>query len=166
MNTPRTHKESIDVARIGAAEIAAHRDGISLKGPMIWALRQAGQMTPAKAMTPGTLAWNGGRDYVLAGYASARAFGWIASADNDASDADRRRPRLRAPAAHGDGTGRGPATAQPDPAGISRDGRAARGHAQETGIAAGATLQMFFRLGYAGDPGPSPRRALTSFMTA
>ena len=41
MNTPRTHKESIDVVRIGAAEIAAHRDGISLTGPMIWALRQA-----------------------------------------------------------------------------------------------------------------------------
>ncbi len=32
MNTPRTHKESIDVVRIGAAAIGAHRDGISLGG--------------------------------------------------------------------------------------------------------------------------------------
>ena len=37
---------------------------------------------------------------------------------------------------------------------------------RQTGIAEGATLQMFFRLGYAADPGPSPRRALNSFVTA
>jgi hypothetical protein len=37
---------------------------------------------------------------------------------------------------------------------------------RETGTPDGATLQMFFRLGYAGDPGPSPRRALSSFVTA
>ncbi len=30
-------------------------------------------------MTPGTTAWNSGRDYVLAGYASAPAFGWPVS---------------------------------------------------------------------------------------
>ncbi|MGQ0583103.1 MAG: Acg family FMN-binding oxidoreductase [Reyranella sp.] len=166
MNTPRTHKESIDVARIGAAEIAAHRDGISLKGPMIWALRQAGQMTPEKAMTPGTLAWNGGRDYVMAGYASARAFGWITSADNA-------RPTQIA-------TGRAFVRLQLAATAL---GVALQPHSQtlqeypemtelraamhrQTGTPAGATLQMFFRLGYAGDPGPSPRRALNSFVTA
>ena len=37
---------------------------------------------------------------------------------------------------------------------------------RQTGTPDGATLQMFFRLGYAGDPGPSPRRALSSFVTA
>ena len=36
----------------------------------------------------------------------------------------------------------------------------------ETGVTDGATLQMFFRLGYAGHPGPSPRRALSSFVIA
>ena len=91
MNTPRTHKESIDVVRIGSAEIAAHRDGISIKGPMIWMLRQLGEMTPGKAMTPGTMAWNSGRDYVLAGYASAPAFGWLASSGQRQGDPDRRR---------------------------------------------------------------------------
>ena len=166
MGTHRTHKESIDVARIGAAEIAAHRDGISLKGPMIWALRQAGAMTPEKAMTPGTLAWNGGRDYVMAGYASARAFGWIASADNA-------RPTQIA-------TGRAFVRLQLAATAL---GVALQPHSQtlqeypemaklrlamhrQTGTAAGATLQMFFRLGYAADPGPSPRRALNSFVTA
>lgn len=166
MNTHRTHKESIDVARIGAAEIAAHRDGISLKGPMIWALRQAGQMTPAKAMTPGTLAWNGGRDYVMAGYASARAFGWIASADNARSTqiaTGRAFVRLQLSA-----TALGVAL-QPHSQTLQEYPEMALLRAamhRQTGIAEGATLQMFFRLGYAADPGPSPRRALNSFVTA
>jgi hypothetical protein len=166
MNTHRTHKESIDVARIGAAEIAAHRDGISLKGPMIWALRHAGRMTPAKAMTPGTLAWNGGRDYVMAGYASARVFGWITSADNARETqiaAGRAFVRLQlAASALGVALQPHSQTLQEYPE--MADLRAAM-HRQ-TGTAAGATLQMFFRLGYAGDPGPSPRRALNSFVTA
>ncbi len=166
MTTPRTHKESIDVARIGAAEIAAHRDGISLKGPMIWALRQAGQMTPEKAMTPGTLAWNGGRDYALAGYASARAFGWIASGDNARTTqiaVGRAYVRLQLAA-----TALG-VVLQPHSQTLQEypemtELRAAM-H-RETGTPDGATLQMFFRLGYAGDPGPSPRRPLSSFVIA
>ncbi|MBI3199734.1 MAG: twin-arginine translocation pathway signal protein [Rhodospirillales bacterium] len=166
MNTRRTHKESIDVVRIGSAEIATHRDGISLKGPMIWALRQVGAMTPAKAMTPGTLAWNGGRDYVMAGYASARAFGWIASADNARSTqvaTGRAFVRLQLAA-----TALGVAL-QPHSQTLPEYPEMAelrRAMHRQTGTPEGATLQMFFRLGYAGDPGPSPRRALRSFMTA
>ena len=166
MNTHRTHKESIDVVRIGAAEIAAHRDGISLKGPMIWVLRQTGQMTAEKAMTPGTLAWDGGRDYVMAGYASAQAFGWIASADNVRATqiaVGRAFVRLQLKAtALGVALQPHSQTLQeyPEMAGL----RAAM-H-KETGVADGATLQMFFRLGYAADPGPSPRRALSSFLAA
>ena len=165
MNTARTHKESIDVVRIGAAEIAAHRDGISLKGPMIWALRHTGQMTPEKAVTPGTAAWNGGRDYALAGYASTRAFGWMASGDNARTTqiaVGRAYVRLQLAA-----TALG-VVLQPHSQTLQEypemtELRAAM-H-RETGTPDGATLQMFFRLGYAGDPGPSPRRALNSFVT-
>ncbi|MSP75628.1 MAG: twin-arginine translocation pathway signal protein [Rhodospirillaceae bacterium] len=166
MNTLRTHKESIDVVRIGAAEIAAHRDGISLKGPMIWALRQAGEMTPAKAMTPGTLAWNGGRDYVMAGYASARAFGWITSADNARPTqiaTGRAFVRLQLAA-----TALGVAL-QPHSQTLQEYPEMAELRAamhRQTATPTGATLQMFFRLGYAGDPGPSPRRSLPSFVIA
>ena len=166
MNLPRTHKESIDVVRIGGAEIAAHRDGISLKGPMIWALRHAGAMTAEKAMTPGTLAWQGGLDYVMSGYASARAFGWIASADNARETqiaAGRAYVRLQlAATALGVALQPHSQTLQEYPE--MADLRAAM-HRQ-TGVPADATLQMFFRLGYAGDPGLSPRRALSSFETA
>ena len=164
MNTVRTHKESIDVIRIGASEIAAHRDGISLKGPLIWSLRQLGAMTREKAMTPGTMAWNGGRDYALAGYASAPAFGWIASAGNSRPTqiaAGRAWVRLQL-AATGLGVSLQPhsQTLQeyPEMADLMAAMR------KETGVAAGETLQMFFRLGYAPDPGPSPRRALASFV--
>ncbi|MCW5736083.1 MAG: hypothetical protein KIS73_18280 [Enhydrobacter sp.] len=164
MRLPRTHKESIDVARIGAAEIAVHRDGISLKGPMIWVLRQAGQMTPEKAMAEGTLAWNGGRDYALAGYASAQAFGWIASTANDrATQVAVGRAFLRF---HLKATELGVAL-QPHSQTLQEypEMAALRGAMQqETGTPPDRTLQMFFRLGYAADPGPSPRRALTSFI--
>jgi hypothetical protein len=164
MNTPRTHKESIDVVRIGAAEIAAHRDGIAIKGPMIWMLRQLGLMTPDKAMTPGTMAWSSGRDYILAGYASAPAFGWLASRGNDRATqiaAGRAWVRLQlAASALGVSLQPHSQTLQeyPEMAALRAAMRA------ETGVADDETLQMFFRLGYAADPGPSPRRAFDSFV--
>lgn len=164
MNTPRTHKESIDVVRIGSAEIAAHRDGISIRGPMIWVLRHLGAMTPDKAMTPGTMAWNSGRDYVLAGYASAPAFGWLASTGNDRATqvaAGRAWVRLQlAASALGVSLQPHSQTLQeyPEMEALRAAMRA------ETGAAGDETLQMFFRLGYAADPGPTPRRAFDSFV--
>ncbi|MPZ32436.1 MAG: twin-arginine translocation pathway signal protein [Rhodospirillales bacterium] len=164
MNTPRTHKESIDVVRIGSAEIAAHRDGISIRGPMIWMLRQLGVMTPDKAMTPGTMAWNSGRDYILAGYASAPAFGWLASRGNDRATqiaAGRTWVRLQlAASALGVSLQPHSQTLQeyPEMEALRVAMRA------ETGVEGDETLQMFFRLGYAADPGPSPRRALDSIV--
>jgi hypothetical protein len=166
MNLPRTHKESIDVVRIGAAAIAAHRDGISLTGPMVWTLRQAGLMTAKNALTPGTVAWNGGRDYVLAGYASARAFGWLSTADNARSTqvaVGRAYVRLQLAA-----TRLGVAL-QPHSQTLQEYPEMAELQAamrRETAMAPGETLQMFFRLGYARDPGPSPRRPIDSFVRA
>jgi len=166
MSTPRTHKESIDVLRIGAAQIAEHRDGLSVHGPLIWTLRQAGAMTTAKAMTPGTMAWDGGRDYVLAGYASARAFGWLASRDNARATQiaiGRSYVRLQLQAtALGVAMQPHSQTLQeyPEMDGLARAMRA------ETATREGDTLQMFFRLGYADLPGPSPRRELDRIVRA
>ncbi len=58
--TPRTWKESVDLTRVGAAEIARHRDGISLGGTMMEALRIAGQLTPSKAMDPSSMYFSSG----------------------------------------------------------------------------------------------------------
>ncbi len=166
MDTPHTARESIDVARIGAPQVAAHRDGITLLGPMIWALRHTGQMTPEKAMTPGTLAWQGGRDYTLSGYASARAFGWLTSPDNERATqvaCGRLWVRLQLTAsALGVALQPHSQTLQeyPEMDTLRADMREA------TGVTGDRTLQMFFRLGYAAPTGPSPRRPLDSFVTA
>jgi hypothetical protein len=117
-------------------------------------------------MTPGTLAWNGGRDYVLAGYASARAFGWIASDGNSRADqiaVGRAFVRLQLTATKlGVALQPHSQTLQEYPEMVELRLAMRR----ETGVQEGSTLQMFFRLGYAADPGPSPRRPLESFLLA
>lgn len=164
MSIPRTHKESIDVVRLSSTDIAHHRDGISLTGPMIWALRQVGVMTHDKAMMPGTMAWNGGRDYALKGYASAAGFGWFSTGDNTRITqiaAGRAYARLNLTA-----TSLGVAlqphsqTLQEYPEMAALFGAMRR----ETATEDGRTLQMFFRLGYAGAAGPSPRRPLDAIV--
>ncbi len=166
MQTPRTHKESIDRLRIGASEIRAHRDGISLSGPMIWALRQLGTLTPEKALTPGTTAWESGRDYVMKGYASAVAFGWIASPGNARAAqvaAGRAYVRLNLKA-----TELGVAM-HPHSQTLQEFPEMAQLHRaihDATGVPEGHTLQMFFRLGYAPVPGPTPRRPPQSIVVS
>lgn len=164
MSIPRTHKESIDVVRVGSAAIARHRDGISLTGPMMWALRQLGVMTPENAMTPGTMAFDGGRDYALKGYASAAGFGWFSTAGNTRPiqiAAGRAYARLNLKATElGVAMQPHSQTLQeyPEMAALFADMR------RETATAEGRTLQMFFRLGYAGQAGPSPRRPLDAIV--
>jgi hypothetical protein len=166
MQTPRTHKESIDRLRIGAGEIRAHRDGISLSGPMIWALRQLGTLTPEKALTPGTTAWDSGRDYVMRGYASAVAFGWIASPGNGRAAqvaAGRAYVRLNLKA-----TELGVAM-HPHSQTLQEFPEMAHLHRaihDATGVPKRHTLQMFFRLGYAPVPGPTPRRPPRSIVVS
>ncbi len=166
MVTPRTHKESIDRLRIGADEIAAHRDGLVLTGPMIWALRHAGIFTRDKAMTLGTLAWNGGRDVIMTGYASAVAFGWIATPLNTRAAqiaAGRAYVRLNLKA-----TELGVAM-HPHSQALQEFAEMADMHRaihKATGVPRGHTVQMFFRLGYAADPGPTPRRSPDSIVMA
>ena len=165
MNTPRTHKESIDVVRIGSAEIAAHRDGISIRGPMIWMLRQLGEMTRDKAMTPGTMAWNSGRDYILAGYSSAPAFGWLASRGNNRATqiaAGRAWIRLQLAAGALGGFSLQPHSQTLQEYAEMETLRAAM--RTETGVASDETLQMLPPAGYAADPRPSSRRAFDSFV--
>jgi len=164
MNTPRTHKESIDRLRIGAAEIAAHRDGLVLRGPGVWFGRQLGLLTHAKAMTPGTTAWQGGRDYILAPYANATSFGWISAPSNSRAAqvvAGRAYARLNLKA-----TELGVAM-QPHSQALQEYPEMAdlyRAIHKATITPEGLTVQMFFRLGYADTPGPAPRRSPDSIV--
>ena len=65
IETPRTLLESVELTRIGATEIAANPDGIDLNGPLFWWLKRFNLMSKEKAMTPGTLAHQGGIDYAM-----------------------------------------------------------------------------------------------------
>jgi len=164
METPRTLKESIDVTRIGASEIEQHRDGIDLHGPLFWWLKTAGLMTPEKAMTPGTMAYQGGIDYALGWADATPSFGWITTADNSRAtqvNAGRAYVRLNLQTT-ANGVAMHPVSQllqeYPEMADLQRR------FYEATGTPAGETVQMLFRLGYAEAPPPSPRRPLDAIL--
>lgn len=83
MYTPRTHKESIDVLRIGAVEVNANPDGIDLTGPLFEALKMFGQISREELEKIGSAQFEQGKDGVLEPPRSAQAFMWLTTAGND-----------------------------------------------------------------------------------
>ena len=61
-STPRTWMESVDLMRIGRAEIEANPDGIALGGAVLEALAMAGQVTRAKLADPKSSSYKMGAD--------------------------------------------------------------------------------------------------------
>ena len=164
IETPRTLRESIDVLRIGADEIAANPDGIELHGPMIWWLHRLGLMTREKAMTPGTLAYQGGIDYAAGWVAATPAFGWLTTPGNRRTDqiaAGRAYVRLNLKATEM-GLAMHPVSQllqeYPEMADLQQAFLAA------TQTQPGHTVQMLFRLGYADPVGASPRRPVDAIL--
>ena len=79
IETPRTLLESVELTRIGAEEITKNPDGIDLHGPLFWWLKRFGLMSQEKAMTPGTLAYQGGIDYAMGWVEGTFNMGWLAT---------------------------------------------------------------------------------------
>lgn len=164
LQTPRTLKESIDRLRVGADAIAAQPDGIELHGPFFWWLAKLGLMTPEKAMTPGTAAYQGGIDYALGWARATPAFGWLTTAANDRIsqiEAGRAYVRLNLKATEL-GVAMHPVSQvlqeYPEMARLQREFLAT------LGIPTGQTVQMLFRLGYSEPVPPSPRRRLDALL--
>jgi nitroreductase len=164
LQTPRTLKESIDRLRVGADAIVAQPDGIELHGPFFWWLSKLGLMTPEKAMTPGTMAWQGGIDYALGWARATPAFGWLVTAANDRVsqiEAGRAYVRLNLKATEL-GVAMHPVSQvlqeYPEMAGLQRE------FLTTLGIPTGQTVQMLFRLGYSEPVPPSPRRRLDALL--
>jgi nitroreductase len=164
LQTPRTMKESIDRLRVGADAIAAQPDGIELHGPFFWWLAKLGLMTPEKAMTPGTMAWQGGIDYALGWARATPAFGRLVTAANDRVsqiEAGRAYLRLNLKATEL-GVAMHPVSQvlqeYPEMAGLQRE------FLTTLGIPTGQTVQMLFRLGYSEPVPPSPRRRLDALL--
>ena len=80
-HTPRTHMESVRLLRIGAAEIAQHRDGISLAGPMFEVLKATGALTPKGLADPSSFGAKQSDSMAQRTLDATPAFLWLRSAD-------------------------------------------------------------------------------------
>ncbi|WP_169566149.1 Acg family FMN-binding oxidoreductase [Sneathiella limimaris] len=166
IETPRTLKESVDRTRIGADAIVKYRDGIDLNGPMFWWLSRFDLMSKEKAMTPGTLAYQGGIDYALGWVNKTYSMGILSSPTNSREDqiiAGRNYVRLNL-LATSIGVAMHPVSQilqeYPEMQTLQSD------FYSHLGVRAPETIQMFFRIGYQSKPSPSPRRPLQDIVRA
>ncbi|MEQ9505931.1 MAG: hypothetical protein RLO80_06635 [Hyphomonas sp.] len=75
--TDYTMQESIDLMRIGPAEVAQHRDGLTLEGPLFGAGKLFGVVSREALEDPDSAIFRQGMDMYRARAASARAFVWL-----------------------------------------------------------------------------------------
>ncbi len=162
MTTPATALESVDLTRIGRAEIEANPDGISLAGPMVEGLALAGLLSRSAMMDPSSRGFAGMMDAMRPSFDTAMAFLWIVTPDNSrtaqlAAGASYLRANLAA-------TAEGIAM-QPFSQALQEFREMEASYAElEERLAppAGARVQMFARLGFAAAPKGSPRWPLDS----
>lgn len=165
LTVPRTIMESFQVLRVGTAEIAAHRDGLSMTDPMIVALERLGLFDRSRAPRPDDYATTSQVKDFDAKLASTPGFLWMVSSDNSRPtqvNAGRAYARLQL-AATAHGLAMQPlqqalqeyAEQQPPYAAI---------HALAGATRPGETVQMWARVGYAPEVGPAPRRRLQDFV--
>lgn len=157
METPRTYRESVDLMRIGAGEIAANPDGIPLHGPLMWWLARLGLLDRRSVADPTSSAFAAGRDKYTGMIKGTPSFAWLVTRGNDRAAqfaAGRAYARLDLTAA-ALGVAIHPISQvlQEYPEMAALQARFDR----RLGIGADERVQMLVRLGYAKMPGPSPR---------
>ncbi|MGE3249514.1 MAG: nitroreductase family protein [Hyphomonadaceae bacterium] len=164
--TPAAHGETVALLRVGEGEIAEHRDGIALRGPMIEFARAVGLVNRRtladienSQTRDGLMAW---RPLAL----DAPAFIWLTTSTNTraeqiAAGAAYVRMNLAA-------TARG-LSMHPWSQALQEYPEMAALHtrAEELlGAEGEARVQMFARVGYGPTIGPSPRRGLAEHIRA
>ena len=166
VDTDRTFRESVELMRIGADEIAAHRDGLHMHGPFFWWLKRFGLLSVEEQMRHGSTARDTARSFLDADAASTSTFAWLSTAANTRQmqlRAGRAYVRLNLAAAKA-GAAMAPWSQvlqeYPEMADLQRR------FLDVAGAAPGATVQMLFRLGYAAPPPPTPRRPLDAIVRA
>ncbi len=82
IDTPRTYQESVDLFRIGKAEVEANPDGIDFTGTMFEAMRITGLFTRETAVDKNAPAYQGGIDAVMANCDTAMAYVWLVTETN------------------------------------------------------------------------------------
>ena len=163
--TPRTILESFRVMRVGAAEIAQHRDGLSLTDPMVVLLDRIGLFDRGKAPAPDSFATTGQiRDFGRK-LDSTPGFLWMVTQGNDRTTqvgAGRAFARVQlAATAHG-------VAMQPLQQALQEYPEQAGPHADVHRLLdapqPAQTVQMWARVGYAPPVGPAPRRGLDAHL--
>ncbi len=156
IETPHTYKESVDLMRIGKAEINANPDGIDFSGALFEALAMAGVMTREALLDTSSTGFQEGRKAVLANTETAMGHLWMVTQANSRRDqiaagADWLRVNLACTA---EGLGFQPLSQAlqeyPEMAEIYDETH--RRLAPE-----GGTVQMLARIGYGPDVAVSPR---------
>ena len=154
--TPRTLKESVDLFRIGAREVDANPDGLDFSGPMFETLRLAGLFSREASLAPDGFAPRQALDIITQNMQTGMAHLWQVTPTNTRTDQIRAgqdwvRINLAATAL---GVG-----LQPLSQALQEFPEMAALYARVHDMLApeGGTVQMWTRLGYGPDVGPSPR---------
>jgi len=155
--TAHTWMESVDLMRIGRAEIEANPDGIALGGAIIEALAVTGQVTRVKLADPNASAFKMGVDRYRSMLERTSSYLWISTPANTRADqvaAGRAYVRLNL-AATAEGIAVHPVSQAlqefPEMAGELDDLH------RRLGIVAPARVQMLARIGYAAAVEPTVR---------
>jgi hypothetical protein len=165
--TPRTMLESYKVLRVGGAEVAQHRDGLSLMDPMIVAMTRLGLFDRSKAPAPDDFAVKSQIEDFNAKLDSTPAYLWMVTPANDRRtqvQAGRAYARVQlAATAHGVAMQPLSQALQeyPEQAGPYRAIHALLGARQP-----GETVQMWARVGHAPPVQPAPRRGVDAIVVA
>lgn len=165
--TPRTILESFKVMRVGAAEVAKHRDGLTLMDPSVVWLTRLGLFDRTKAPAPDGFATSGQIKDFAAKLASTPGFLWLVSTGNDRATqvrAGRAYARVQlAATAHG-------VAMQPLSQALQEYPEQAGPYAEIHRLLGAPqpahTVQMWARVGHAPEVPPAPRRGLAAHVVA
>ncbi len=156
IETPHTYKESVDLFRIGRAEVDANPDGIDFTGPMFETLRLTGQFTRESVLDTSSFAFSSGIDAVMENTRTAMGHIWITSQGNTRVDQIHAGMAWMRLNLHTTRLGLG---TQPLSQALQEYPEMAEhyDHAHKLLARPGETVQMWARLGYCEELPPSPR---------
>jgi len=86
IDTPHTYRESVDLFRIGRAEVNKNPDGIDFSGPLFETLNMFGLFSRKAALDKESVTYTGGIDAVLSNTRTAMAHIWITTKGNTRED--------------------------------------------------------------------------------
>ena len=165
LTTPHTMMESIRLLRVGAAEVAQHRDGLTLMDPMVVWLDRLGLFDRTRPPAPDSFATQGQIKDFEANLDATPAYLWLTSDGNTRTtqlEAGRAYARAQlAAAAHG-------VVMQPLSQALQEYPEQAQAYADIHALVGAAqpaqTVQMWARVGVAPLADPSPRRPLDAIL--